>query len=167
MVSRKTSTMPIIPCMAGWSVCADAWAMDAVPIPASLVKTPREQPVSIARKAEPSRPPVTALGETAPCTIRKNASGKQSLRTTRTPAQRRRYPKDAMGTTLSAAQPIRLAPPESRRPVSKASRIPIPRFRAAVSGTPKEASALLIPEITALTCVALPTPKEAITPNRQ
>ena len=40
--------------------------MDAVPMPASLVKTPRDTPVRRVRKKEPTTPPVAARGENAP-----------------------------------------------------------------------------------------------------
>ena len=73
MVSRKTSMTPISPCSAGWSTCAAAWAMDAVPMPASLVKTPREMPMrKTAKKA--------AFGWNAPSKIARKAPGMASRR---------------------------------------------------------------------------------------
>ena len=74
-VSKNTSIKPIIPCSAGWAVLAEAWAMDAVPIPASWVNTPRLHPTCSARRAEPMMPPVTAFGENAPARMFCSAAG--------------------------------------------------------------------------------------------
>ena len=102
MVSRKTSTIPIIPCSAGWATSALAWAMDAVPIPASLVKTPRLQPIRSARNAEPTIPPVTAFGENAPFTMEANAPGTASRRQSNTAAHIPMYKIAAKGTSSCA-----------------------------------------------------------------
>lgn len=82
--------MPISPCSAGESTWAEAWAMDAVPIPASLVKTPLAQPTLRARKDEPTIPPVTALGLNAPWIIAAAAWGRFSRRMISTPVHRTR-----------------------------------------------------------------------------
>ena len=44
MVAMNTSKMPHIPCSAGSLVLEAAWAMAEVPMPASLVNTPRATP---------------------------------------------------------------------------------------------------------------------------
>lgn len=85
MVSRNTSMMPSTPCSAGWSTWAEAWAMEAVPIPASLVNTPREAPTPMAVTMEPMRPPVTAFGAKAPWRMSRNAMAIRSARTIKAP----------------------------------------------------------------------------------
>ena len=44
MVAMNTSKMPHMPCSAGSLVLEAAWAMAEVPMPASLVNTPRATP---------------------------------------------------------------------------------------------------------------------------
>lgn len=63
------------PLSAGCRVLAPAWAMEAVPIPASLVNTPRETPMRRVRKADPTAPPVKAFGEKAACKNRLKRTG--------------------------------------------------------------------------------------------
>ena len=58
--------IPIYPCLMGSGSLAVAWAMDAVPIPASFVKIPRDTPVRKVTRNDPITPPVTAFGENAP-----------------------------------------------------------------------------------------------------
>ena len=86
MVSRKTSMTPSRPCWAGWATLAAACAMDAVPMPASLVNTPREMPVLMT----PVRDPTAALGRNASRKTEAKAPGMASTRRTRTSTARNR-----------------------------------------------------------------------------
>ncbi len=74
MVSINTSMIPISPCWAGWETWADAWAIDAVPMPASFVKMPLEDPTRTAVSIDPTTPPVIAPGENAPRRMLRKAS---------------------------------------------------------------------------------------------
>ena len=77
MVSMKVPSMPIMPCCTGSLVCAAAWAMGALPRPASLEKMPRATPKRIAAHTAASNyhwaasmpgisaAPITAGGSTA------------------------------------------------------------------------------------------------------
>ena len=77
MVSAKTSKMPNIPCLAGFFVSAQAWAMEPVPRPASLEKIPRETPFCILTKRLPMTPPVKAAGLKAPAKMASMTAGKR------------------------------------------------------------------------------------------
>ncbi|SIA73682.1 Uncharacterised protein [Mycobacteroides abscessus subsp. abscessus] len=61
-----STTMPTIaqkPCLTGWSVCAAAWAIGAVPSPASLEYNPRAKPQRMTSPmAAPAKPPIAAAG---------------------------------------------------------------------------------------------------------
>ena len=61
-LTEFTQTKPALPAVYD----TEAWAMEAVPIPASLVNTPLAQPTRRAWIQEPITPPVTASGEKAP-----------------------------------------------------------------------------------------------------
>ncbi len=124
MVSRNTSTIPIMPCSTGWRTQAPAWAMDAVPMPASLVKTPLEIPVRKAITAEPMAPPVTAFGENAPTHMAVKALPILSQRRISTARLNRIYNPAAKGTISSAIFPMRFAPPKSIAPINIASPSP-------------------------------------------
>ena len=77
MVSAKTSKMPNIPCLTGFFVSAQAWAMEPVPRPASLEKIPRETPFCILTKRLPMTPPVKAAGLKAPAKMASMTAGKR------------------------------------------------------------------------------------------
>lgn len=166
MVSRKTSTTPIIPCWIGWSTAAEACAMDAVPMPASLVNIPRETPVRSAVSIEPMTPPVTAWGENAPRIMAENAAGIACHRAISTVKPSSRYSPAAKGTSSSAPRPMRLAPPRSMTPIRAASSRPSSSLPHKDSENPKAAAVSETAEITVLICVALPTPRAAITPKK-
>jgi len=76
MVSIKVPSIATVPCLTGLSVFAAAWAMGALPNPASLENTPRATPKRIAAQtAAPANPPVAATGLKADLTISTTASG--------------------------------------------------------------------------------------------
>ena len=75
MVSVNTSKIPNNPCCTGFSVSAQACAMEPVPRPASLEKIPLETPFFILKKKLPTIPPVKALGLNAPTKIDLNTAG--------------------------------------------------------------------------------------------
>ena len=77
MVSAKTSKMPNTPCLTGFFVSAQAWAMEPVPRPASLEKIPRETPFCILTKRLPMTPPVKAAGLKAPAKMASMTAGKR------------------------------------------------------------------------------------------
>ena len=61
-VSMKVPSMAIMPCCTGWLVRAAAWAMGALPRPASLENTPRATPKrSAAHTVAPANPPAAAV----------------------------------------------------------------------------------------------------------
>ncbi|MNF88524.1 hypothetical protein D3C84_710210 [compost metagenome] len=63
MVSIKVPSMPIMPERTALLVVPAAWAIPAVPRPASLEKMPRATPKRIAAMtAAPAKPPVAATG---------------------------------------------------------------------------------------------------------
>ena len=66
IVSANTSKMPNMPCVTGFCVSAQAWAIEPVPRPASLEKMPRETPFCILTNRLPMMPPVNAAGLNAP-----------------------------------------------------------------------------------------------------
>ena len=72
MVSANTSKMPNMPCLAGFLVSAQAWAMEPVPRPASLEKMPRETPFCMLTNRLPMVPPVKAAGLNAPAMMDSN-----------------------------------------------------------------------------------------------
>ena len=74
MVSAKTSKIPNIPCLTGFLVSAQAWAMEPVPRPASLEKMPRETPFCMLMNRLPMVPPVKAAGLKAPAKIASSTS---------------------------------------------------------------------------------------------
>ncbi len=75
-VSTKTSKAPQIPCLKGCSVLAVAWAMGAVPNPASFESMPRDIPVCMAlATVAPANPPATGAGDKACLNIRAKTSG--------------------------------------------------------------------------------------------
>ena len=74
-VSMKVPNMPIIPWRTGSLVWAAAWAMGALPKPASFENTPRATPnLSAAQTAAPAKPPVAAVPLNALVKINPNAS---------------------------------------------------------------------------------------------
>ena len=76
----KTSIAPHIPCLIGWSVWLVAWAMGAVPRPASFEKIPLASPHLIEIKIpEPVAPPAKAFGLKAPIIISLKAGIKFSI----------------------------------------------------------------------------------------
>ena len=77
MVSAKTSKMPNMPCLTGFFVSAQAWAMEPVPRPASLEKMPRETPFCILMNRLPMVPPVKAAGLNAPAKMASITAGKR------------------------------------------------------------------------------------------
>ncbi len=77
MVSIKVPSMAMLPWRAGWSVCAEAWAMGALPRPASLEKMPRAMPKRIASfTAAPAKPPAAAVPVKASLKHRAMAAGR-------------------------------------------------------------------------------------------
>ena len=69
-------SIAIVPCFTGLLVFAAAWAIGALPNPASLENTPRAIPNLMAIKTvAPANPPVAALPLNALSTIIPNASG--------------------------------------------------------------------------------------------
>ena len=72
MVSANTSKMPNMPCLTGFLVSAQAWAMEPVPRPASLEKMPRDTPFCILTNRLPMVPPVNAAGLNAPAMMDSN-----------------------------------------------------------------------------------------------
>ncbi len=85
MVSMKVPSMPIRPERTGHLLVPAAWAMPAVPRPASLEKMPRATPKRIAAiTAAPAKPPVAATGLKADWKISANAPGMASKLTTST-----------------------------------------------------------------------------------
>ena len=89
MVSMNTSKMPYRACFTGSGSEVVAWAMGAVPRPASLEKMPRFIPQLITRNTEPTAPPVTPLGVKAPTKISWNTLGRASALYTMTARQAR------------------------------------------------------------------------------
>ncbi|MNN82000.1 hypothetical protein D3C81_1988850 [compost metagenome] len=76
MVSMKVPSMPIRPERTELWVVPAAWAMPAVPRPASLEKMPRATPKRIAAiTAAPAKPPLAAAGLKAWWKISAKASG--------------------------------------------------------------------------------------------
>lgn len=81
----KVPSIPIRPERTALWVVPAAWAMPAVPRPASLEKIPRATPKRIAAiTAAPAKPPVAAIGVKAWVKISWNAPGIASAWTTRT-----------------------------------------------------------------------------------
>ena len=79
MVSMKVPIMPTSPEKTGSRVAPAAWAMPAVPRPASLEKMPRATPMRMAiSTVEPRKPPVAAVGLKACSKISANAAGMRS-----------------------------------------------------------------------------------------
>jgi hypothetical protein len=69
-VSMKVPIMATVPWATGSSDCAAAWAMGALPSPASLEKMPRATPNWMAATTvAPAKPPAAAVGEKAWVTI--------------------------------------------------------------------------------------------------
>ena len=86
-VETHTSTIPHIPCRAGQSTSAAAWAMAEVPSPASLVNTPRATPYRrAAARVYPIPPPTAASGRSAEQKISAIAPGIWSARAASTAA---------------------------------------------------------------------------------
>ena len=73
-VSMNGSSRPTNPSLAGCGVRAVAWAMAALPSPASLEKMARRNPMTSA----PSAPPVAPAGVNAPFQIAAIAPGSRS-----------------------------------------------------------------------------------------
>ena len=66
IVSINVPIMAIVPCLTGLFVIADAWAIGALPKPASFEKIPRATPNRMAAQtAAPAKPPVAAIGVNA------------------------------------------------------------------------------------------------------
>ena len=75
MVSQNTSKMPQKPCSTGLSAPLQAWAIEALPRPASWVKIPRAMPTRMETKKPEAPPATTELGEKAPLKICAKALG--------------------------------------------------------------------------------------------
>ena len=76
----NTSSMPMEACTRGLSAVEAAWAMGAVPRPASLEKTPRATPMRMASMTEdPTKPPVAAVGVKASVTTQTKTDGTRSM----------------------------------------------------------------------------------------
>ncbi len=87
MVSMNVPSIPIMPERTELVVVPAAWAIPAVPRPASLEKIPRATPKRIAAiTAAPAKPPVAAIGVKAWVKIRSNAAGIAEAFTTSTTA---------------------------------------------------------------------------------
>ena len=79
-VSMNGSSSPTNPSLTGSAVRAVAWAMAALPSPASFEKAARRNPMTSA----PSMPPAIPSGANAPCQMAATAPGSRSACRTRT-----------------------------------------------------------------------------------
>ncbi len=158
MVSMKVPIMPMMPERTELVVVPAAWAIPAVPRPASLEKMPRATPKRIAAMtAAPAKPPVAAIGVKAWVKIRLKAVGIASTLTTSTTIPAMMYATHMKGTNAAATLPIRLMPPRMTSPTTTMVANPVTQ-----SGTLNvvcSAWAML------LTCTMLPMPKPASPPK--
>lgn len=75
-VSTMTSKLPQNSCFVGWSFIVAAWAIGAVPIPASFEYNPRANPQRIAAATPaPANPPAAERGVKAWVKINEKAAG--------------------------------------------------------------------------------------------
>ena len=112
--------------------------MEAVPIPASLVKIPLDKPTLRQENRDPTAPPVTARGEKAPLTMDKKAPGSAVRFLEITSRHKRMYPTAAKGTSFSVVFPMRRTPPSKTPPMHRAMTIPKPRSPKRVSRPPRD-----------------------------
>ena len=112
--------------------------MEAVPIPASLVKIPLDRPTLRQENREPTAPPVTARGEKAPFTMEERARGRARRFPEMTSRHRRMYPTAAKGTSFSVVFPMRRTPPSSTAPMHRAMTSPKTRSPKRVSRPPRD-----------------------------
>ncbi len=162
MVSTKTSNMPYIPCFTGSVSLVAAWAIGAVPRPASLEKIPRPAPYFIDwTMVMPNAPPITLDGENAPLKMAVNASPKRSICPKITINAETTYTIAINGTSFSAKAPIREIPPITTIPTITARMAPMAMLIAAedffASGL-KLWIAVLIDVAIVLLCVIFPVP---------
>ena len=105
--------MEISPCCAGWSVCAAAAAIGALPIPASLEKIPLAIPFCIATIMAPIAPPAAARNPKALFTIVTIAPGIAVTLNIRIKSADTTYKTAIKGTTTCATLEILCNPPIS------------------------------------------------------
>lgn len=135
-VSRNTSKIPKRPCVAGFFSSLQAWAIDAEPMPASFVKTPRASPsLTDFDNKKPRRPPPAALKLKADEKIVLNAEGRAVILANITASDIRIYTVESIGIIAAQAEEIRFIPPKITMETKRNITVPENNF-----GIPKASS---------------------------